>query len=261
MACHEGGWMSIRQRKTPLSLWPQHLEIYKRCPQRYYLKYIRKRPGRVVNTTAMTRGHVTHNVIAYAFKHFRAKRSFPDGIDGQIVTRLPLDDYANREDWRHDVAVIGDWVDCAIETFDTRKQVIAVETKYSYPFRGRPSEPPFTLKAKVDLVLRQEDGAIEHIDWKTGKPRWQDEIQNIVCRIAVGRAFQQPRIVSTVTFLNIETGEADESGELSREQVNPVWNKIMGLATGIQTDETWEPRQNALCAWCPYYQHGCALHQ
>src|SRR4029078_4161988 len=123
---------------------------------------------------------------------------FPDGLDKRITERLPVDDYPSRDHWQQDVRVIGDWVENALETFDTRKSVLAVEKTFRFPFHGRVAAPSFMLNARVDLVLRRDEGALEHVDWKTGKRGWVDEIQNVAARLAVGRELQEPRIVSTV---------------------------------------------------------------
>jgi len=235
--------------------------MYKDCPQRYYLQFVHKRAGRMVDKSAMTRGRVTHSVLAVAFNHLRARNTFPDSLDKRITERLSVDDYPSYDHWQHDVRVIGGWVEHAVESFDTRKSVMAVEKTYAFPFPGRSAEPPFTLNARVDLVLRHDDGGIEHVDWKTGKRGWVDEIQNVAARIAVGKALQEPRVVSTVSFLAAANGEHDDSSELSRQDVRDGWTTIKGLASSICTDNEWTPIQSGLCNWCPYYQHGCKLHR
>ncbi|MDQ3547661.1 MAG: PD-(D/E)XK nuclease family protein [Chloroflexota bacterium] len=68
--------MSVVRRAGPSAFWPNHLKMYKDCPQRYYLQFVRKRVGRMVDTSAMTRGRVTHSVLAVAFNHLRARHSF-----------------------------------------------------------------------------------------------------------------------------------------------------------------------------------------
>jgi hypothetical protein len=249
-----------RRSGTPL-LWPNHLKTYKDCPQRYFLQFVRKRKGRLLDTSAMKRGQVTHNVLAQAFRYFGARNAFPEGLNKRIVERLPVDEYPSRDHWEQDVRVIGDWVENAIESFDTRKSVMAVEKTYVFPFQGRVAEPAFNLNARVDLVLRLDDGAVEHVDWKTGKRGWVDEIQNVAARLSVGRTLQESRVVSTVSFLSAANGEFEESSELSRTEVREGWAEIKRLATGICTDDQWTPKQGPLCNWCPYYQHGCKLHR
>jgi hypothetical protein len=253
--------VAVERRGVPPAFWPNHLKTYQDCPQRYYLQFVRRRAGRIVDRTAMKRGQVTHHVLANAFRHFRTRNSFPDGLAKQISDRLTASDYPSHDHWRQDVRMIGDWVDIAVETFDQRKSVIEVEKVYGYPFHGRSEDLPFSLQARVDLVLRRDDGAIEHLDWKTGKRGWVDEIQNITARIAVGRALKEPRVVSTVTFLSAANGEYDDSSVLSREEVRAGWLKIKHIASDIRTDDVWTPKQGPLCNWCPYFQHGCVLHR
>jgi hypothetical protein len=253
--------MVVDRRSGLPVFWPNHLKTYKDCPQRYFLQFIRKRKGRLIDSTAMRRGQVTHSVLAQAFRFFGARSGFPDGLDKRIVERLPIDEYASREQWQQDVRVISDWVENAIESFDTRKAVVAVEKTYGFPFPGRAAEPAFTLNARVDLVLRLDDGAVEHVDWKTGKRGWVDEVQNVAARISVGRTLQEPRVVSTVSFLSAANGEFEESSELSRTEVQAGWIEIKRLATDICTDQDWAPKQGPLCNWCPYYEHGCRLHR
>lgn len=253
--------MSVARRSGPPAFWPNHLKTYRDCPQRYYLKFVRRRAGRIVDTSAMRRGLVTHNVLAVAFNHFRARKAFPDGLGKRITERLAVDDYASYDRWRQDVRVIGDWVEIAVESFDTRKSVLAVEKTYAFPFPGRTAEPPFTLNARVDLVLRHDDGAVEHVDWKTGKRGWVDELQNVAARISVGRTLQESRVVSTVSFLAAANGDHDDSSELSRQEVREGWNAIKGIAGSICTDDEWLPIQSPFCNRCPYFQHGCRLHR
>ncbi len=248
-------------RSGPPLYWPNHLKTYRDCPQRYYLQFVRKRAGRLVDTSAMTRGRVTHNVLALAFNHFRARQTFPSGLNKRTTERLPVDDYPSHEHWHRDVEMVGSWVEHAVESLDNRKSVLAVEKSYGYAFNGRFSEPPFLLNARVDLVLRRDDGAIEHVDWKTGKRGWVDELQNIAARIAVGKALQEARVVSTVSFLAAANSDHDECNEMSRQEVQEGWITIKSLATGISTDQVWSPKQGPFCARCPYYEHGCVLHR
>lgn len=256
--------MSVVRRAGLSAYFPKHLNTYKRCPQQYYLKYVRKRPGRFVDTSALKRGAITHNVLSHAFNHFRRHNGFPAGLDSRVSERLTVGDYPSQDHWRRDVAAITDWVDIAVESFDRRKSVVAVEQVYSYRFSQHAAaqdEPPSFLKARVDLVLRRDDGAVEHIDWKTGKRGWVDEIQNLAARIAVGKALQEPRIVSTVSFLAATPGEMDDSSELTEQQVREGWRSIKGIVADICTDQEWQPIQSGLCNWCPYFQHGCKLHR
>ena len=110
---------------------------------------------------------------------------------------------------------------------------------------------------RIDLVLQHEDASLEHVDWKTGSRAWVDEIQNATGRIVVGRAFQEARIRSTTHFLG---STATRSRALEQEEVVAVWREIKELVAAIETEQTWTPTPNPLCAHCPFQRNGCALY-
>lgn len=259
--------MAVSRRVGLAAYFPAHLNMYRRCPQRYYLTYVRKRPGRAgVDRSAARRGAITHNVLNHAFRHYQRRQDFPSGLDRRIRESLTIGDYPSQDHWRRDVSAVVDWVELAIESFDRRKVVVAVEQVYGYPLpppTGASSEHPSFLKARVDLVVRREDGAIEHVDWKTGKRDWTDdvEIQNVAARITVGKALQERRIVSNVSFLAATEGVVEDRQEMTERDVRSGWRTIKGFVSDIRSDQAWKPRQSALCTWCPYFHNGCVLHR
>jgi hypothetical protein len=240
----------------PLVLWPNHLNTYRNCPLRYFLQHVRKKKGKVIVQPAMTRGKVTHDVLADSFNHFRWRGTFPTNLPDRIARRLPEDDYDSRAHWRSEVEMIEDWVDRAVSTFDPASVIINVERVYDYPYPGSSRCGAFTLKSRVDLVLRQPNGTLEHIDWKTGGSRWNDRIQNVISRLGVGKAMPEAAVRTTNVFLAL--GES-RSEQLTRDDVQPTWNEMLELINRISAGDDWEPQENALCAWCPYAGDECPI--
>jgi hypothetical protein len=259
--------MSGTRRVGLAAYFPAHLNTYRRCPQQYYLQYVKRHPRRTgIDRSAATRGAITHNVLNHAFRHFRRHKGFPAGLDRRIRDSFTVDDYPSHDHWRRDVSAVVDWVELAVESFDQRKDILAVEQVYTYPLPSRTGafhEPPSFLKARVDLVARQDDGVVEHIDWKTGKRGFTDdvEIQNVASRIAIGKATQESRIVSTVSFLSATDGVVDDRYVMTEQEVRQGWRTIKDLVNTICDDGDWSPSQGPLCNWCPFYQHGCKLHR
>jgi hypothetical protein len=244
---------------TPIH-WPNSLNMFDSCPQRYYLKHVRRLKGRVFARPQMTRGNITHQVLAQAFKVFAGRRDFPANLRVEIDERVGQSDIGAASARSAEARLIEDFVDCAIETFDRRKSVHTVESVYSYAARDPNGGAAFIAKAKVDLVVRREDGEIEHIDWKTGKRGSGDDIQMVVSRVAVGSRLGDARIHSTMSYL--ATREVD-SRILSRDDARQTWIRVREIATGIDHNRAsgeWIPIQSGLCASCEYYQHGCRLH-
>lgn len=252
--------MSRVPRQASPAHWPYHLNAFDKCPQKYYLKYVRKLKGRIFARPEMTRGNITHQVLAHAFKVFAGRRDFPADLRAEIDERVGQSDHITSGMRASEVLLIQDLVDGAIDTFDRTKSVHTVECVYSYPFRGNQRDPAFTAKARVDLVVRIDDGEVEHIDWKTGKRREVDEVQTVAARLAIGKALDIARVRSTTAFFG--TGEAD-SRILSKDDARRTWIRMREIAREIDENHAsgeWVPIQSGLCVHCEYYQHGCRLH-
>jgi RecB family exonuclease len=253
--------MSTPARRFTPTHWVNHLTAFDTCPQKYFLKHVRKRKGRVFVRPEMTRGRITHEVLAHAFKVFAGRRAFPANLRAEIETRVAETDDINGTLQSREVELIHDWVDCAVETFDARKSVHTVERSFTYSYPGKGVDAPFATRARVDLVLRLDEGEVEHIDWKTGKRHAMDELQTVAARIAVGRALGVPQVRSTTTYLG--TGESN-SRMLSRDEARRTWDHIRAIARDIDANHAsgeWAPVQNPLCPYCEYYQAGCRLYQ
>ncbi|HUG15803.1 MAG TPA: PD-(D/E)XK nuclease family protein [Thermomicrobiales bacterium] len=246
------------RRFTP-TYWVNHLTTFEACPQKYFLKHVRKRKGRIVAAAEMTRGRITHEVLAQAFKVFAGRRSFPADLRGEIEARVTPESELARVDRVREIDMIHDWVDAAVESFDPRKSVHVVERSYGFSFRGKGAELPFIVKAKVDLLVRVDAVEIEHIDWKTGRRHPADELQAVVARIAVGSALDEARVRSTTTYLS---SRESDSRYLTRDEARPIVGRIRSIAREIDENHVsgeWAPIQSRQCERCQYYQHGCIL--
>jgi RecB family exonuclease len=246
------------QRRRVFS--PQELNTYRTCPQQYFLRYVRKRKGRAFPRPGMTSGRVTHEVLAQAFKVYAGRRSFPAGLHREVEQRLPSDDFAGYAAWQQAVALIGGWVDYALETFDTSKVVHAVERAYRYAARGA-QLPPFAVRSRIDLVVRLEDGSIEHIDWKTGRPHPADGLQAVASRIALGHSLKIARVRTTNSYL--ATGEV-HSRIMPAEDAREGWGEIRAIVREIDAAHRsgeWPAHESKLCSYCEFFQHGCSRHR
>lgn len=240
--------------RTP-SFSVSQLQTYATCPHKYLMKYVRKRRGTIVASPAMVRGSTAHAVLGHTFNSYRRDRSFPTDYRDRIAAQLPRREYNDDRHWQSDIDTIATWIDTAVTTFDTASHVVAVERVYDYHFPGRWGEPAFTLTSRIDLVI-QHDDAYEHIDWKTGRSRIGERLQNIASRITLGKALQDGRIQSTTTLLALGSSH---TVAFTRHDVRDTWEEIKDLAQRIIADDDWEPVENPLCPYCPYRDQGCPL--
>jgi hypothetical protein len=243
-------------RQRPKTYWPTNLQTFKRCPRDYYLRYVERHKVTREFDPLMTRGQVTHNLLAQAFDSWKRLGTFPDNLRQRAAGRLPHDKYDSDAQYAYELDLVLDLVDRALNWFDRSATVIATEKTYEYAYAGSRDAPPFSLKTRIDLVLQHDDASLEHVDWKTGSRAWVDEIQNVTGRIVVGRAFQEPRVRSTTYFLG---GTTSKSRALDQEGVHTVWKEIKDLVAAIETEESWSPIPNQLCNHCPFKRNGCPL--
>ncbi len=241
---------------------PTMLNTADRCLHQYRRKYIDRVRSDEGFSPVLVQGNAVHAVLSQVFEHYRIDRrerhTFPINLLERVHRALPRDQYPSEEAWTFDVERTLAQVKWVLMAFDGSCEVVAVERTFEYSFPGNRTAPAFRLRATVDLVLRHDDGTIEHLDFKTGNSLRVDPIQNTVCRIVVGQAFHDvPRILSSTAFLQ---SEATRSDELTREDVKTIWTKVKELATTILTEQEWLPTSNPLCPWCPLYQRGCALY-
>jgi hypothetical protein len=239
---------------------PTMLASFERCPQQYQLKYVLKERPAEDFSANLACGSAVHRVLASFFEQFRRTGGFPIDLRQRVQAQLPIAQHPSEEAWVADVERVLGWVKWALSAFDGTARVVAVERSYEYLFPGSRDGafPAFRLRHTVDLVLEREEGAIEHLDWKTGNGYRIDDLQNVAARIVVGQAFpDRPRFLSSTAFL---ANEAMRTDELSYEAIKVVWEGIKGLVQAISIEQDWLPVANPLCPWCVFYGQGCPLY-
>ncbi len=248
---------SIAGARRPV-FYPTQLSVYTQCPERYLRKYVERRRVEEGFSPALAKGQAAHTILAECFDLYRCKGAFPTNLRDRAEYYLPRGPYPHDRAWLHDVASIVDQVEFGLISFDRSAEVLAIEDAYEYAYPGSAGCPLFVLRAKVDRVIRYQDGAIEHADYKTGNGTYTDPIQNVVSRIVVGQHFrgEYTAVRSSTVFL---AGQAVRVDELTREQVQEVWQQIKQTVRAITSGDDWQPRRSSLCEWCPFYGNGCSL--
>ena len=238
--------------------YPSQLALFQQCPERYYHKYIERHRVKEPFSPALARGIAAHRVLAACFEEYRQAQTFPTNLRERIEASLPRLQYPDERSWRGEVDTVLDQVKFGLMQFDGTAEVLAVEGAFDFPYPGNGDCPPFTLRAKVDLVLRHADGGLEHIDHKTGRGQEIDTLQNVAARIVVRQQFPEPApyVRSTTLFLASQSSRSDE---LTRVQVQETWREIKALARGTLEAKAWPPVRSTLCEFCPFYGNGCSL--
>lgn len=179
----------------------------------------------------------------------------------RATAALPRDGYPDERAWAEDVAAVLAQVEVGLRHLATGRRVLAVEAFLRYPYRGDAATPPFVLGATADVILEgvddRDERFLEVIDWKTGRGRGVDLVQELALRIVAKHTYKgYAYIVSTTAFL-----AEDATWSIVRDDVScrRIWGELKATVAAIEREERWEPQPGTKCLWCPYFQNGCAL--
>ncbi|HWI22817.1 MAG TPA: ATP-dependent DNA helicase [Baekduia sp.] len=112
---------------------------------------------------------------------------------------------------------------------------------------------PHVLRGRVDRVDRLKDGSVELIDYKTGRPKAQeqlrDDVQLSLYAIAAREAWDE--ISSQQAYLYVLD---DEKVQVPTDQIDPQWieETVREVGDGILS-QGFEPTPSfTTCSWCDY---------
>lgn len=111
-----------------------------------------------------------------------------------------------------------------------------------------------TLIGKVDRIDAAGDGAIELIDYKTGRKNLEDEdlsrdVAVIVYLLLAEAAYQHP--VSRVRLIYLRTGE-EAHWQPEREDADEAKRRLLELIDEITATSEFIAQPGRHCRWCPF---------
>ena len=244
--------MSRAAQTRTRTFFPTAINAFRQCPERYYLKYIRKRKRPMPFSRPLITGSAAHRLVAEVLPDFMQTGEIPVDIAPRALrevstTEYPADELSYRD---QDAASVAACTTAALDMIPAGSSSLLQERNLYAPL-GRSG---VQVGARIDLVLRRDNGDIEHIDFKTGKIR-DDAIQNLIARAVVGRKFGiQQRIRTTTLYLQ---HRHTQSTILDRRTGRRDWKAIARDIRDIRSLDDFPPRPGPLCDYCPYQARDC----
>lgn len=270
IALHKENAAMATITRSPI-LYPTHINLYLQCPERYYHERIERRRADQVFSPALAKGIAIHEILASLAAAYQHAMDHGDGpaVPIDLVCRaeaaLPRARYGSELAWRADVEAVVGAAKNGVSYLDGEARVLATEATYQFPYLQGKDCPPFTLAAKVDLVLHRRDANgqwyLDVVDYKGGTSVRVDPIQELAARIVVKQKAHRfnvdyAYIQSTTLFVGVGVINSDV---LSTEECGNRWSQMKQAVAGMLGGHTWRPNPSPLCEWCPYFNKGCSL--
>ena len=242
----------------PRSLSPSKLSAFKDCPLAFRFAAIDRLPE--APAPHMVKGTLVHSALERLFwDHPRGERS-PEAArhaldqawqalqDDPELLFLELTD-AEREAFVADAALLVDGY-LRLEDPDA-VNAVGVELTLEADVAG------LRLRGIIDRLDVTDDGALEVVDYKTGRvPSVNQEQQRLggvqfyalLCEQVLGRRPSRIRLMYLREPLVIEAVPSEQGVRGTRQRTSAVWSAIERACE----NEDFRPRPSALCNWCSF---------
>ena len=237
----------------PRTFFPTAINTYRQCPERYYHRYIRKRKGVLPFNRPMILGGATHRMIAASLPRYLQTGEIAADLAEQAMAEIATSDYPEEErPYREqDARDVVDLTLTALRMVPRESHSLLQERNLYRPL-GRSG---IEIGARIDLVMQDAEGRIEHIDFKTGKVR-DNTVQSLMARVVVGHRYRAaPEIQTTTLYL---AQRQRHSVTLERAASRHDWQSIARNIQDIRSRDDFPPTPGPLCEFCPFQTRYCS---
>ncbi len=241
------------------------INTYKTCPRKFKFAYIEKPDVVKLRRADAITGTIVHDVLEDLYKH---------GSDGIL---LSIDDVRKlyKEAWSlqekekigivKDTYTVDDYIRIGLEMLEryyekykpfNQGTLIDTELNISFELDGT----PFKIKARIDKLVKHDDGHIEIADYKTGKsfPRPTDPAfinQMGLYQLSVMANYPQFKDIELVQyFLRVDE---EVRYRMSDDELDVLKVQIRNLVyETIQSEKTdnFPTKESPLCDYCDYFE-------
>jgi len=232
---------------------PASLGAYYRCPRNFQTRYLRRLRMPFEFKAHLAIGSVTHKALASLFRHELGGFT-RSSLESYATPQLLRERYPEKDGDElraaHLPLVIGH-MQRALESLPGNAGVLHVEQEFQRPMRFQSLRESVSIAAKVDLIVKHQDGTIDHIDFKTGRSGG-DPIQNVMARVAVAHSLDLTR--EQLRTVNVMTESGDYHVDASsREQYASGWDVVRFTLASLAADKTWRGTTDpSICHRCEF---------
>lgn len=244
---------ALRNRQRTITV--SHLESYNRCPQEYFLKYVRGVPAEIIGRRpkgmpANTLGNIVHKIINLIPKSH--------GTDINQLISAACMEYGYFDPEASDTKKIKTMIERYLASdYEDSKVKNAF---YEVPFILRMNN--FRIKGTIDCIYKDVGGMVivdfktDRIDGKEGFKKKVDEyrLQTLTYAIAAGEAMMER--ITSMSILFLDTGDVFKK-VLTMKDIEEGREWICRLFRSIEEADFDVDGLDTPCMTCPYYKNSC----
>lgn len=182
------------------------------------------------DTVAQRIGHLSQ----YGIYEFHRNPNFFTSVEGIKAVAKLLDLNQEAVEVRERVLqILDNYQQHPIASDKEILQLLRGDEKWPDPILLSQSGYQFNLYAAFDCVLREPDGTIHILDFKTGKSKF-DRRQAYVYLLAAQQVYPNQKVVAS--FYNVETGECSPLITATEPQLEAVRIELMRISQQHQQD-------------------------
>ncbi|MEE9289356.1 MAG: ATP-dependent DNA helicase [Bacteroidota bacterium] len=222
------------------------IDTYQTCPLKYKFRYIYKIP--TPPKAYFVYGDIQHRVLEAFFSKIKRGEEVSDETlqrlyqerwrEGRFIDTLQQVEYKKRG--------YSELQEFYERNKESLKEPLALEDDFRISIGGH------KVTGRIDRIDALDDDSVEVIDYKTGRPKGQDNadksMQLSIYALAVRERFEkEPRLLSFYYLTNnekVSSSRTDEQLEAAKKSILEVAEEILG--------ENFEPNRNFHCEWCDF---------
>ncbi len=237
------------EKKVKLTLSASRVDTFKKCPRKYYYRYIKRLPTK--DWPHFNLGTFVHGVLEHfhlgLLKDSKKKRS--QLMKTSCINFLNQMRNDGKNLTNEQISEANEMLQNYLKTLekDFSYQVLSLEEKFTLSLNE-----DYDFMGFVDRMDLEEDGTYHIKDYKTSKTaKYMKPFQLQAYGIWLMNKF--PEIVKfRGSYIMMRLNSKYVSYEFNKEDVEKIHKELIEVAERIVNEERWPMKQSKLCDWCDF---------
>lgn len=236
-----------------IKLSASSMDTYKKCPKKYYYRYINKPDIPEVEWPHLEFGTVSHRALELFHDHIIKNVVEPEEWPKlmKVCVNIALKESKERNKY-YLIANNLDEVRKILQGYLIRLKkfglppVFATELEFSFEINK------LIVRGFIDRVDKYENGVYHVVDYKTSKSGdYLTDFQLALYALALKEKYDDVKEISG-SYVLLKQNSDLKTFEFPEDAQQKTINKITEIGQNIDTETLWKKNPSPLCNWCDY---------